>query len=636
MAQAIILRPREQAPQQEELTDPAALSIDADPRQWVLDGRRFDAVVTDRVTGGGAKSTIEAASTLTLTVRDSDRKLLRSGIFSRAVELDAVGLEWSLTAVAKTGDELELVFEDREVAEQRRHNRPRKVARDRKTRAEFVKMLVEEGDTEVVFVCPELRVRQPVGTKKERRERLANRDRGIADDAELQGKEGRLSKAELRNAERALDVADALDSPERATLALIEACLVEGPDFQNPVGGEGSSSGMLQLTAGHLGGSTSTSGGRRDIELICRLFLTQGFAGRGGAIALARENPDWNPGRIAQAVQGSAFPSRYAEVGEQAREIYDAYGGTSGTRERTITETKRYEFSRGRPGGPKGENTWECALRLAEEVGWRRFIVRKRFYFISEEDLIRSKPRARIREHRGGVDDIDFEIDGRQKVDEATVTCRAKYWRVPPGAVVIVEEQGLADGRWLVSEIDRPDLWADALTVSLRRGAALLKEKPEPSPETVTRTLRAGRRFTVEGGGRQARARAIYEAASFITDQRRPYVYGGGHGPPLKSLVGGKAGLDCSSSTALALWMAGQMEGDVAQVSGWFASSYGAPGPGEFVTVWANGGHVWIEFNLPGLPGRRFDTSPHGSGGSGPRMRYTDRSTAGFTARHPA
>jgi hypothetical protein len=92
-------------------------------------------------------------------------------------------------------------------------------------------------------------------------------------------------------------------------------------------------------------------------------------------------------------------------------------------------------------------------------------------------------------------------------------------------------------------------------------------------------------------------------------------------------------GLDCSSSSSLALKRAGLFSDNVAWVSGRFASSYGQPGPGQHFTVWANGGHVWIEFHGLGAA-KRFDTSPHGSGGRGPRLRYTPRSTSGFVARH--
>jgi hypothetical protein len=95
-------------------------------------------------------------------------------------------------------------------------------------------------------------------------------------------------------------------------------------------------------------------------------------------------------------------------------------------------------------------------------------------------------------------------------------------------------------------------------------------------------------------------------------------------------------GLDCSSSVSLALYRAGLFGGrKVALVSGAF-SGYGQRGPGRYVTIWYHGGHVWIQFDIPGYGGDRFDTSSYGSGGPGPRVRYTDRPHSGFSAVHPA
>ncbi len=56
--------------------------------------------------------------------------------------------------------------------------------------------------------------------------------------------------------------------------------------------------------------------------------------------------------------------------------------------------------------------------------------------------------------------------------------------------------------------------------------------------------------------------------------------------------------------------------------------SWGSPGPGRWITVYAHGGHAFMT-----IRGRRFDTSMTGPGGSrwGPGMR----STAGYTVRHP-
>jgi hypothetical protein len=109
-----------------------------------------------------------------------------------------------------------------------------------------------------------------------------------------------------------------------------------------------------------------------------------------------------------------------------------------------------------------------------------------------------------------------------------------------------------------------------------------------------------------------------------------PYVWGGGHGEPLDS-VSVSQGMDCSSSCSLVLDRAGMMPGEWAWVSGTFASNYGYPGKGEFFTIYANWEHVFIRFHKG--PYWRFDTSPHGEGGRGPRLRKMPRFTSGFTMR---
>jgi peptidoglycan hydrolase-like protein with peptidoglycan-binding domain len=101
---------------------------------------------------------------------------------------------------------------------------------------------------------------------------------------------------------------------------------------------------------------------------------------------------------------------------------------------------------------------------------------------------------------------------------------------------------------------------------------------------------------------------------------RLPYVYGGGHGSFHAS------GYDCSGSVSYVLHAMGRLgrpmdSGDL--------MSYGKPGPGRFVTVYANPGHAFMVIN-----GRRFDTS--GRSGSGSRWQPDARSTAGYVVRHPA
>ena len=100
----------------------------------------------------------------------------------------------------------------------------------------------------------------------------------------------------------------------KARLALWMAAIVESGVHDIPYG-HSSSVGVLQLLDIHLGGSVAA---RRDVVLVAKLFLRKGFTGKGGAIAIAERNPGLSAGRVAQAVQGSAFPDRYDERRLQA------------------------------------------------------------------------------------------------------------------------------------------------------------------------------------------------------------------------------------------------------------------------------------------------------------------------------
>lgn len=109
------------------------------------------------------------------------------------------------------------------------------------------------------------------------------------------------------------------------------------------------------------------------------------------------------------------------------------------------------------------------------------------------------------------------------------------------------------------------------------------------------------------------------------------YLYGGGHGKKASD-VSRSDDLDCSSSVSKALSKFDLLDSEWVQVSGWF-ETWRHPMSGRYVTVHANNLHVWIEFDLP--EGYfRFDTSPHGDGPSGPRVRTRKRFDNTFYHRH--
>ena len=101
-----------------------------------------------------------------------------------------------------------------------------------------------------------------------------------------------------------------------------------------------------------------------------------------------------------------------------------------------------------------------------------------------------------------------------------------------------------------------------------------------------------------------------------------PYRYGGGHGSFHDS------GYDCSGSVSYVLHGAGLLHValDSSQFMGW-----GAPGPGRYITIYANPGHAYMTIRTPrGL--LRYDTSGMDDGS---RWDGTLRPTTGYTVRHP-
>lgn len=129
---------------------------------------------------------------------------------------------------------------------------------------------------------------------------------------------------------------------------------------------------------------------------------------------------------------------------------------------------------------------------------------------------------------------------------------------------------------------------------------------------------------------REEKFQKLVTAMRLMSEATPGYLLGGGHGVPLTD-VSIHQRLDCSSSTSKALFEAGMFPGKYAMVSGMF-NTWGVPGEGKYFTVYYNSGHVWIRLHKSQW--WRFDTSPHGDGGRGPRLRYLPRFTGGFGARH--
>ena len=121
--------------------------------------------------------------------------------------------------------------------------------------------------------------------------------------------------------------------------------------------------------------------------------------------------------------------------------------------------------------------------------------------------------------------------------------------------------------------------------------------------------------------------KAVIAAANKIID--KPYIYAGGHAS------WNAPGYDCSGAVSYALHGGGLLSAPLAVEF----EGYGQPGPGRWITVYADSQHVFAA-----IAGLAFDTADFGGpnipAGSGPRWRYNPTGNLAdggdYVVRHPA
>jgi cell wall-associated NlpC family hydrolase len=213
-----------------------------------------------------------------------------------------------------------------------------------------------------------------------------------------------------------------------------------------------------------------------------------------------------------------------------------------------------------------------------------------------------------------------------------------------PAEVVLTPQAG-AEGRVAAEERDTAKLYSKARSVDRPRAADDAPSPGAPSDAQVRAELREARAALTSfraylnttallPTGPRARVRAdgsavapddapdivkrVILAGNAIA--KFPYKWGGGHGAWRDN------GYDCSGSVSFALAAAGLLDRPL--TSGLFMR-YGEAGPGEWITIYANDGHVFMF-----VAGLRFDTS--GRGRAGTRWQEAPRTVAGFAVRHIA
>jgi hypothetical protein len=147
---------------------------------------------------------------------------------------------------------------------------------------------------------------------------------------------------------------------------------------------------------------------------------------------------------------------------------------------------------------------------------------------------------------------------------------------------------------------------------------AVVRTRPAHKPDKPrSRRARLVNGRAIAPAGAPAAVRSAIAAANRIA--HKPYDYGGGHAS-FES-----AGYDCSGAVSYALHGAGLLGSPLPSGA---LMSWGKPGPGRWITVYAHGGHAYAV-----IAGLRWDTSGDASG-DGPRWHADQISSSAYTARH--
>ncbi len=261
-----------------------------------------------------------------------------------------------------------------------------------------------------------------------------------------------------------------------------------------------------------------------------------------------------------------------------------------------------------------------------------------------------------------------FSFNDANALDRLAYMTALRVWHDGRSALVFKRDIGYGQGPGQSIENGQPyrlDLWwSAARALGVSKSAVEISLLPpsgagatlQALPETVPESPSGAGECPASGGSELpplvpgARTRILASGLAAAGEEAPPavrdmvaagnrlfgtaYLYGGGHGSSLSTLQGA---YDCSSAVSYVLhW--GAALGDFA-LDSTELESYGAPGPGRYVTIYANAGHAFMYvagLRLDTVEDAAFDSGPN-SGKPGARWRVspTVPGWAAWTVRHP-
>jgi len=482
--------------------------------------------LAERIVDAKVSRAMDASSTFTVVVNDYDRALLSSDQLYNKLDVQIDGLWFRLAGVDKAGDELTLTFEDREIAVLRSYNTWKVASRDKVTRAEFILNLIREvKEFRIPVVIPELHTVQPLQRYDGDNigfDQTVQKVKGMPKNPKVTNTfhiplpsfggnapginvgpfPGRLTiegspvpkgGEQERNGQIIIAVGQQMKNAgvtRRLIVCAIMSAMVESTLINNPGDpndpAHNTSAGLFQMQ--YFWGSYTD---RTNPATAARIYYQH-------LMAEDRQNPGLPYGELCANTENPAAQYRYKYQlrYEEANQWVNAFGDVGGDLSTVVANTAvngqspmdtaggSFYFWRGnvidRSGQKirKPEDSWTCILRLAKEVNWEAFFVGGTFYYISDDDLIKQQPLLTLDEYDDGIVDVSGDYHTNKKAGTLTVTARAGRWAAPPGSVVIIENMGPYNGRWLVSQYDR-GMFDLNVTITLNKKNPAL---PEPNP----------------------------------------------------------------------------------------------------------------------------------------------------------
>jgi hypothetical protein len=510
---------------------------------------------------------------------------------------------WSLCAVECTtnvGANLECTFESSLVAKLREKWEPRQAPPGTRTRAQFVRDLLQESG--VPYVIPGINKLQPVeeeeknevgttiakaGIERAKAQEKVNKTKGIGHGTNVKIDGAAPSKQQLADINTALKTASKLKAPPLAIEALIAAGISES-GFRREVTEGGKSQTSPQSVPEGIWQSDKIPGD--EVARQAEHFLIGGESfSEGGAIKRAKETPAKTPGQIAYEVEVGGDVARTEEVLPQAKAIIQEWGGVDlGGTSTNAAESDVSQLTRGTPGNPD-EDSFEAITRLASQVDWFAFTYQvpghpETMFYIDGPELARQKITAYIdvqenylinvetgvKEYGVVLQPATFTFDQttfeyrqdhkvKQKVQKKSkiakpstpsevrleIVCGIEDYRA--GDVFVIRGFGPANGRWIVTDATRNCL-KDTFT------KFILEPPVEPLPEPIATAK--GAELTGEGITSVA-AVAKKALAEQQASKLFKYVYGAGHQAGSKLFGQAPREMDCSAFASLCYQEAG-------------------------------------------------------------------------------